>query len=153
MRSPGLFPGYYNNEEATGKNYTEDGFWLTGDIGEFSNDGHLMLKGRVIEKIKKLGYTVYPRDVEWAVQKLPGIKEIILVGVQDEAQLSDTLVYFIVGNVTEAAVLAHCKANLPAAWRPDAIVFMDELPKNRTGKPIRPKLLQLAAQRLAEAAK
>jgi malonyl-CoA/methylmalonyl-CoA synthetase len=148
MKSPGLFPGYYKNEEATKKNITDDGLWLTGDIGTFDDDGRLVLHGRVIEKIKKHGYTVYPRDVEWAVHKMNGIVDIVVIGVQDESNLSDTLVYFVVGSATEEEIQAHAKANMPSAWRPDKIIYLEDVPKTRSGKPIRRELLEMAEKSL-----
>lgn len=144
MKSPGLFPGYYKNEEATNKNLAEDGLWMTGDIGTFADNGRLVLQGRVIEKIKKLGYTVYPRDVEWALMKLEGITDVVLIGLQDDASLSDTLVYFVVGSATEEEIRAYCKAHMPAAWRPDKIIFLEDIPKTRSGKPVRMQLLEMA---------
>lgn len=145
MKSPGLFPGYYRNEEATKKNMTpEGGLWMTGDIGTFADNGRLVLHGRVIEKIKKLGYTVYPRDVEWALLKLESVTDVVVIGVQDEANLSDTLVYFVVGTASEEEIRAYCKANMPAAWRPDKIIYLEDIPKTRSGKPVRMQLLEMA---------
>jgi malonyl-CoA/methylmalonyl-CoA synthetase len=137
MRSPGLFPGYYNNPDATAQNTTTDGWWLSGDIGEFDNDGNLRLKGRVQEKIKKFGYTIYPRDVEWAMLKNPRIKDIVVVGIQNAGQdgMSDKMVYFVVGSISEDEIAAYCKTNLPSFWRPDQVVLMDAIPKSRAGKP------------------
>jgi malonyl-CoA/methylmalonyl-CoA synthetase len=123
MDSPGRFMGYFRNDEATRKNITDDGLWLTGDIGEFDDDGNLKLKGRIQEKIKKLGYTVYPRDVEWALLKNAKIHDAVAVGVQIPDSLSDLLVYFLVTDLSEEEVKAFCKENLPGAWRPDQIVM------------------------------
>lgn len=143
MRSPGLFPGYYANDGATKAKFTKDGFWLTGDIGDFDPDGRLVLKGRIQEKIKKFGYTIYPRDVEWSLLKNPAVKDAVVLGLQDQTQLSDTIAYFIVGDTDEASITAYCKQHMPAAWRPDVIVFIDEIPKTRSGKPQLPQLKAL----------
>lgn len=140
MRSPGRFLGYFRNPGATAKNFTSDGWWLTGDIGEFNDNGELRLKGRIQEKIKKLGYTVFPRDVEWAVMQNPEVHDVVAIGVQVPESLSDTMVYFVVSDLTEDEIMAFCKQNLPAAWRPDRIIKLDEMPKTRSGKP---KLAQL----------
>lgn len=145
MKSPGLFLGYYHNQSATKKHTTADGWWLTNDIGELDEKtGRLTLKGRVQEKIKKLGYTVYPRDVEWAVMQGGLVSDIVVIGLQDPNDLSDTVVYFVVAdNQTKQILNNYCKANLPGAWRPDKIVFLDELPKTRSGKPQLAKLKTL----------
>jgi acyl-CoA synthetase (AMP-forming)/AMP-acid ligase II len=140
MRSPGRFLGYFRNPEATEKNFTADGMWLTGDIGEFNGDGELQLKGRIQEKIKKLGYTVFPRDVEWALMQNPAVHDVVVVGVQVPDALSDTMVYFTVSDLSEQEITDYCKKNLPGAWRPDRIIKLDEMPKTRSGKP---KLAQL----------
>lgn len=135
MRSPGLFPGYFNNPEATKKQFTKDGWWQTGDIGVFADDRRIKLVGRIQEKMKKLGYTIYPRDVEWALMKNPDIQEVVVVGVQIPDSLSDDMVYFVVSNLTEQQIRDYCKQNLPSFWRPDKVVFLDEIPKSRAGKP------------------
>lgn len=142
MDSPGRFLGYFRNEEATRKNITSAGLWLTGDIGEFDESGNLKLKGRIQEKIKKLGYTVYPRDVEWALLKNPKIHDAVAIGVQVPDSLSDIMVYFLVTDLGEEEVKSFCKQNLPGAWRPDQLVLLAEVPKTRSGKP---KLAQLRA--------
>lgn len=135
MRSPGRFLGYFKNPEATEKNFTKDGMWLTGDIGEFNDDGELRLKGRIQEKIKKLGYTVFPRDVEWAVMQNPAVHDVVAIGVQEPDSLSDTMVYFVVSDLAEDEIAEYCKNNLPGAWRPDRIIKLPEMPKTRSGKP------------------
>lgn len=145
MRSPGLFPGYFNNSEATKKQFTHDGWWLTGDIGVFAENGRIKLVGRIQEKIKKLGYTIYPRDVEWALMKNHDIHEVVVVGVQIPDSLSDDMVYFVVGNLTEQQIRDYCKQNLPSFWRPDIVVFLDEIPKSRAGKPKIQALRELIA--------
>lgn len=140
MRSAGRFLGYYKNDEAMQKNLTADGWWLTGDIGEFNEAGEMVLKGRIQEKIKKLGYTVYPRDVEWAVLHNKDVHDVVAIGLQEPEALNDTMVYFLVSTLTEEEITAYCKKHLPAAWRPDKIVKLDEIPKTRSGKPQLAKL-------------
>ena len=135
MHSPGRFLGYFKNPEATEKNFTADGLWLTGDIGEFNDDGELRLKGRIQEKIKKLGYTVFPRDVEWALMQNSDVHDVVVIGLQEPDSLSDTMVYFVVSDLAEDDIAAYCKKNLPGAWRPDKIIKLDEMPKTRSGNP------------------
>jgi len=137
IKTPALFPGYYHNDEATQKNLLPGGWWLTGDMAEFDAEGHVFLKGRIQEKIKKFGYSLSPRDIEWALQNNnPKLKEVFVMGIQDPQESSDTLAYFIVGNITEEEVITHCKKHLPSAWRPDRIFILDAIPRTRSGKPI-----------------
>ncbi len=143
MKSPGLFNGYWKNEQATLEHITADGLWLSGDIGELDADGKLHLKGRVQEKMKKFGYTVYPRDVEWALMQNPDVHDVVVMSVQSEEKLSDEFVYFVVADVSEKEIFAFCKQTMPNYWRPDTIKLLEAIP--RTGRASKPALKELRA--------
>jgi acyl-CoA synthetase (AMP-forming)/AMP-acid ligase II len=133
IKSPGVFPGYYHNPQATQKSLTADGYWRTGDIGELRN-GYVFLKGRKQERIRRYGYTISPRDVEWAMYKHPEIKDIYVMGRQIAGEPNDELVYFLVTGLEDEEIHRYCKQNLLFAWRPDRIIRLDELPRTRSGK-------------------
>lgn len=133
VKSGGLFPGYWHNNEATRAAKTADGFWHTGDIGELK-DGYLFLKGRFQEKIRRFGYSVSPRDIEWAMHQNPRVQEIYVMGRQ-QTDKNDELVFFIVSDLSDAELSDYCKQNLLFAWRPDRIIHLDHLPRTRSGKP------------------
>jgi acyl-CoA synthetase (AMP-forming)/AMP-acid ligase II len=141
VKSPGLFPGYFNNKAATKAGLTDDGYWRTGDIGEIKND-YVYLKGRIQERIRRFGYTISPRDVEWALHQHPKISDIYVMGIQASGVPNDELVYFIVGSIEKEELKSFCKTNLLFAWRPDRVIFLDDLPRTRSGKP---KIDQLKA--------
>lgn len=143
VKSGGLFPGYWRNPAATRSSKTADGYWRTGDIGELK-DGYLFLKGRVQEKIRKHGYTVSPRDVEWAMLNNPKIKEISVIGIQSQTK-PDEIYYFVSGNITEEEITSYCKANLPFSWRPDHVIFVADLPRTKNGKLHVKRLKEMAA--------
>lgn len=148
MDSGGRFLGYYHNTEATKKNITPDGLWLTGDIGAVADNGRIVLKGRIQEKMKKLGLTIFPRDIEWAMLHDTRIEDIFVLGVQNDegGGLSDRICYFVQphqADLTEDDVIAFAKTNLPGAWRPDTVILLEEIPKTRSGKPRRPALLAM----------
>jgi len=145
MHSPGLFPGYWNNEEATREHFTKEGLWLSGDIAVIDEDGNVHLKGRVQEKMKKFGYTVYPRDVEWAIMRIPGVKEAAVMSIQKQDQLSDDFIYFVVGDVDEKTIIDFSKSDMPNFWRPDKVILLDAIPRmGRANKPDLNKLRELA---------
>jgi acyl-CoA synthetase (AMP-forming)/AMP-acid ligase II len=133
VRSPGVFPGYYHNQAATAAARTADGYWKTGDIAELK-DGYIFLKGRKQERIRRFGYTISPRDVEWAMHKHPAIDDIYVMGRQRSGEPDDELVYFVVTDIDDGEINRFCKQNLLFAWRPDRIVHLDELPRTRSGK-------------------
>lgn len=82
VKGPGVFSGYFKNEEKTKESFTQDGFFKTGDIGEVDKDGFLFLKGR-----KKYliigpgGQNVFPEDIELELNKLKGVKDSCVLGL------------------------------------------------------------------------
>ncbi len=142
VKSPGVFPGYHQNKAATLASLSDDGFWRTGDIGEIK-DGYVFLKGRVQERIRRFGYTISPRDVEWALHQNPKIKDIYVMGYQHPRGTEDELIYFVVGNISEDELNDYCKQNLIYVWRPDRTIFLDDLPRTRSGKPRINKLREM----------
>ena len=128
VKTPGQFPGYFRNDDATKACYTEDGWWDTGDIGEM-RDSRIILKGRVQEKIRRNSYIVSPRDVEWAMLQHPKVKEIYVMGRQRPECTNDELVYFIAGDLDEHDIIAFSKEHLPSIWRPDQIVLLESVPQ------------------------
>jgi acyl-CoA synthetase (AMP-forming)/AMP-acid ligase II len=147
MQSPGLFAGYYNNEEATDAQRTADGMWLSGDLAELDEEGRVHHKGRVQEKMKKFGYTVSPRDVEWALEQHPKVKEVAVVSIQKEESLSDDFVYFVVGDITDKEITEFAKSDMPSFWRPDKIIHLDAIPRTgRTSKPAVKELKKMVSE-------
>jgi acyl-CoA synthetase (AMP-forming)/AMP-acid ligase II len=140
VKSPGVFMGYYDE---TGIHYFKDEFLKTGDIG-FIKNGYVFLKGRVQEKIKKYGYTLFPRDIESVLNKHPNIIESYVTGIQ-KGNLSDELVYFVVckNKISEDEIIKYCKQNMPHYWLPDKIIFLLQIPRTKTGKPHIHQLLQI----------
>jgi acyl-CoA synthetase (AMP-forming)/AMP-acid ligase II len=143
VRSPGLFPGYYKNPAATASQMSPDGYWKTGDIAELSEDGRIYLKGRVQERIRKQGYTLSPRDIEWALRENPKIQDCLVIGLHGKDSDNDKLVYFIVGQLSPEDVRNYTKQNLPSIWRPDQIIFIENILRRPNGKPDLVKLKSL----------
>ncbi|HEU5004545.1 MAG TPA: class I adenylate-forming enzyme family protein [Candidatus Saccharimonadales bacterium] len=131
--SPGLFPGYLNNQEATTKSLTKDGWWLTGDIGETKN-GKLILKGRTKERINKSGYSIYPQDIEWALKQNKKIREVKVISTPVEHHLDDKVFAFYAGDANGQELVEYSKLNLPRSWRPDEFIKINEIPRNANGK-------------------
>lgn len=139
VKSDGVFPGYYKNKELTNAGFTEDGWWRTGDIGELSG-GRVVLKGRKQERIRRQGYTISPRDIEWALHKDEAIADAYVMGVQHPEQADDELVYFLVTSASEEQIMDFCKQAMPSIWRPTRIIKLSQIPRTHSGKPKLPKL-------------
>lgn len=83
VRSARNFLGYWNRPEATRDAFTEDGYFRTGDVGVWREDGRLKLVGRLKEMYKSGGYNVYPREVEAVLEAHPGIAQSAVVSAPD----------------------------------------------------------------------
>jgi acyl-CoA synthetase (AMP-forming)/AMP-acid ligase II len=122
-----------------------DGLMSSGDVGHFDADGRLFVDGRDDEMIVSGGENVFPREVEDAIARLAGVAEVAAVGVED-AHFGQRLSAYVVrskgATVSEEDVKQHVKANLARYKVPRDIVFLDELPRNATGKILKSALAQ-----------
>jgi acyl-CoA synthetase (AMP-forming)/AMP-acid ligase II len=114
-----------------------DGLLSSGDVGHFDADGRLFVDGRDDEMIVSGGENVFPREVEDLLADVEGVVEVAVIGVAD-AEFGQRLKAFVVVEagvrVSEAELTGHVKANLAAFKAPREIEFLDELPRNATGK-------------------
>jgi long-chain acyl-CoA synthetase len=86
VRGDNIFPGYYENELASREAFTGDGWFLTGDLGEIGPDGWLIIKGRGKELIVTgSGVNVYPDELEAVLNKIAGVKESCVIGIDKGA--------------------------------------------------------------------
>ncbi|MDP8967278.1 MAG: acyl-CoA synthetase [Actinomycetota bacterium] len=135
------FDGYSDG----GNKALVDGLMSSGDVGHFDEGGRLFVDGRDDEMIVSGGENVFPREVEDAIATLDGVEEVAAVGVQD-AQFGQRLRAFVVvgdaATVSEQDVKAHVRANLARFKVPREVVFVDELPRNATGKVLKRELVE-----------
>lgn len=132
-----MFSGYWRRPELTTSEFTEDGFFRTGDLGRFDADGYLHLVGRSKDLIISGGLNVYPKEVEEVLDALPGIVESAVVGVPDadfgEAVVAALVVEIGVAVDTEV-IRAAARERLAPYKVPKRVVVLDELPRNAMGK-------------------
>jgi fatty-acyl-CoA synthase len=123
-----------------------DGMLACGDVGHFDGDGRLFIDGRADDMIVSGGENVYPIEIENLLAGLAGVDEAAVVGVPDE-EFGQRLRAYIVpqeGASLEAEdVKAYVKTNLARYKVPRDVVFLDELPRNSTGKLLRGRLAGL----------
>jgi acyl-CoA synthetase (AMP-forming)/AMP-acid ligase II len=136
LRGPNVMLGYLDDPEATRAAIDEDGWLHTGDVGRVDERGYLSITDRLKDMYICGGFNVYPAEVEQALARLPGVAESAVVGMPDE-RLGEVGRAFVVrrdpGLSTED-VLAHCKTLLANYKMPRQVEFIDELPRNASGK-------------------
>jgi long-chain acyl-CoA synthetase len=142
VKGPQIMMGYYKKPEET-QQAIRDGWFLTGDIGKFDEDGYLTIVDRKKDMIIAGGYNIYPVELDDVLMGHPKILEACTIGIPHEYR-GETVKAFIVPKqgetLTEEAVTAYCKENLAAYKVPKIIEFIDELPKSAVGKILRRKL-------------
>ena len=134
-----MFEGYTGG----GGKEIVDGLMSTGDVGRFDSDGRLFVEGRDDEMIVSGGENVFPREVEDLLADHAGVEEVAVVGVPDD-EFGQRLRAYVVprekARLSEEEVKRHVRENLARYKVPREVVFMDELPRNATGKVLKREL-------------
>jgi fatty-acyl-CoA synthase len=119
------------------------GLMSTGDVGRFDEGGRLFVDGRDDEMIVSGGENVFPREIEDLLAEHGEIEEVAVVGVDDE-KLGQRLRAFVVARnpteLTEEAIKDYVRQNLARYKVPREVVFLNELPRNATGKVLKREL-------------
>lgn len=123
----------------------ENGWFLTGDIGYLDEDGYLFVKGRKKDIINRGGEKVAPAQVENSLSQLNFIKEVSVIGTPDTLYgEAVTAVVISQGlqseDLEQQKIIAHAKATLAKYEQPTRIFFVNDYPRNATGKVVRLKL-------------
>jgi malonyl-CoA/methylmalonyl-CoA synthetase len=137
VRGPNVFVGYWRMPEKTAEELKPDGFFITGDLGRFDEDGYLHIVGRGKDLVISGGYNVYPKEVEMAIDDLPGVMESAVIGVPhpDLGEVPLAVVVPEAGAVLEAEALAAALRDKLARFKqPRAWEIVEALPRNTMGK-------------------
>lgn len=136
VRTPMAFSGYWNRPEATAE-ALRDGWYHTGDLGRFDEDGCLYIVDRAKDMIISGGENIYSTEVENALHKLEGVHSCAVVGLPDP-KWGERVVAAIVlqegAELTADTVNAHCRALIAGYKVPKQVVFVESLPTTPTGK-------------------
>ena len=81
VRGPNVFKGYWQMPEKTAEELREDGFFITGDLGQIDDDGYVQIVGRDKDLIISGGYNIYPKEIELVLDEQPGVLESAVIGV------------------------------------------------------------------------
>ncbi|MGE8203160.1 o-succinylbenzoate--CoA ligase [Heyndrickxia sp. NPDC080065] len=136
VRGPNIMKEYWKRPEATNE-AIKDGWLFTGDLAKVDDEGFLYIVGRRKEMIISGGENIYPLEVEQVISQLIDVNEVAVIGVPD-SKWGEVPTAFVVKNkgsmITHEDVMNHCIRMLAKYKIPKKVIFLDELPKNATGK-------------------
>ena len=141
VRGPNVFSGYWRMPEKTRQEFTDDGWFRTGDVGRLGGEGipdhYLSIVGRSKDLIISGGYNVYPKEIEMVIDALPGVLESAVIGVPHK-DFGEAVVAVVVprdgASIDTAAMQAELKIKLANFKVPKQIHVIDALPRNTMGK-------------------
>jgi malonyl-CoA/methylmalonyl-CoA synthetase len=137
VKGANVFPGYWRMPERNTEEFTPEGFFRTGDMGNLSQDGYLTIAGRSKDLIISGGFNVYPKEIELALDELPGVQESAVVGVP-HPDFGEAVTAVVVprhgAQASEPEIIAALKGKLASFKIPKRVHFVQELPRNAMGK-------------------
>jgi long-chain acyl-CoA synthetase len=144
VKGPNVFLGYWNEPALTARVLTADGWLRTGDIATVDADGYLYLVDRAKDLIIVSGFNVYPAEVEEVLAEHPGVAEVGVVGVP-HPHTGEAVKAFLVPedgvHLDEEQLIEWCTDHLARYKCPNKILFVDQLPRNVSGKLLRRSLV------------
>jgi long-chain acyl-CoA synthetase len=142
VRGPNVMKGYHNRPDATA-DALRGGWFRTGDIGQFDEDGYLAIVDRKKDMILRGGFNVYPREIEEVLMTHPSVALCAVVGVPDE-RLGEEVKAFVVrragATVSEEELVAWSREEMASFKYPRHVEFREALPMNATGKVLKREL-------------
>jgi acyl-CoA synthetase (AMP-forming)/AMP-acid ligase II len=150
VRSRQCTPGYWNRPDATEALFDADGWLRTGDAGYLDDDGYLYLTDRIKDMIITGGENVYPAEVERVLSGHPAVAEVAVVGAPDNRWGEVPIGYVVAtggDRPRESDLIEFARGRLAKFKCPAEIRFVDQLPRNPTGKVLKTELRKLVADR------
>ncbi|MGR3320735.1 MAG: malonate--CoA ligase [Pseudooceanicola sp.] len=134
VRGPNVFTGYWQMPEKTAEELREDGWFITGDLGMIDADGYVTIVGRAKDLIISGGYNVYPKEVEEAIDDLPGVVESAVIGVPHPDFGEGVVAVVVADGATAESIADALSGKLAKFKQPKRIFLVPELPRNTMGK-------------------
>lgn len=149
VRGPNIMKGYLDNPEGTRAAFWDRGWFRSGDVGVFDDDGYLYIVDRIKDMIISGGENVYPREVEEVLYRRSEIRECAVVGLPDP-EWGERVTAFLIpkagAKIDEKALKVFLKEHLSPFKVPKAFYVVQELPKNAAGKILKRELRQEVSQ-------
>jgi len=136
IKGPNLFKGYWRQPAKTAEEMRADGSFITGDVATMAEDGRVAIVGRAKDLIIAGGLNIYPKEIELALDAVPGVTESAVIGLP-HPDLGEAVAAVVVRAdpaLDEAVLLAAIAGTLARFKQPRRILFADALPRNAMGK-------------------
>ena len=137
VKGSNVFAGYWRMPGKTREEFTSDGYFRTGDMGELLPNGYVKIVGRAKDLIITGGLNVYPKEIEERIDALPGVVESAVIGVPDP-DFGETVMAVVVTQpghaLTEGHVISSLKSEIASFKVPKRVHFVANLPRNAMGK-------------------
>jgi malonyl-CoA/methylmalonyl-CoA synthetase len=137
VKGPNVFKGYWRMPEKTAEEFAADGYFKTGDVGRFDENGYLSIVGRSKDLIISGGYNVYPKEIESVIDEIDGVSESAVVGVP-HPDFGEAVTAVVVSkpnaSLSESDVIGFLKSRIANFKVPKRVFFVPELPRNTMGK-------------------
>jgi fatty-acyl-CoA synthase len=142
IRGPHVSSGYWNDEAATRAAYRSDGWFRTGDLARQDEEGFFYIAGRLKEMFISGGVNVYPAEIEAELVAHPDVADAAVIAIPDETW-GEAGVAFVVGRVSEAALIEHLSTRISKYKVPRRFVFLEALPRTPYGKVVKSGLASM----------
>ena len=144
LRTRMLMAGYWRNAAATAEAVGEGGWFRTGDAAYLDEEGHVFLFDRYKDMIISGGENIYPAEIENVLNGHPAVAEVGVIGVPHEKWGERPLAVVVLRAAAEAGeLIAYARGNLATYKCPDWVRIVDALPRNASGKLLKPELRRL----------
>jgi long-chain acyl-CoA synthetase len=144
VRGDNVFAGYFRDADATEAVLTDDGWLKTGDLATVDDDGYLWLVDRAKDLVIVSGFNVFPAEVEDVLSTHDDVVEVGVVGVA-HPHTGEAVKAFVVArrgsDIDEDTLIEFCLDHLARYKCPSKIMFVDNVPRNATGKLLRRELI------------
>jgi malonyl-CoA/methylmalonyl-CoA synthetase len=138
IKGPNVFHSYWNNDQANQESFTEDGFFITGDLGYLDEEGYVHISGREKDLIISGGFNIYPKEIEDILNGHEAVVESAVMA-KESKDLGEVPIAVIVTKNKNKDLLREelsqlLSQNLAKYKIPKEISFLEELPRNAMGK-------------------
>ena len=142
VKTPSVMVEYKNKKEMFDSRFTEDGYYITGDLFEVDENGFYFCHGRADEMFKSGGNIVYPSEIENLLDSHPKVSMSAVISVEDELKQFLPIAFVVAHDISEEEIKEYILSKTAAYKHPRKVIFLDNIPTIGSGKVDKVKLKQ-----------